>query len=66
MDVSRRKIAQTLAAMAAIRFDAVAQTAPVNSDVDLKAARDQIRGNAEQIAKVPVPMATEPAFRFRA
>lgn len=66
MDVSRRKAAQTLAALAAIQFDAVAQTPAADSDADLKAARDQLRANAEQIAKVPLPMATEPAFRFRA
>ena len=66
MEVSRRQLAGTLAAIAATRIDAAAQTSAADADADLKAARDQIRANAEQLAKVKLPMAVEPAFRFRA
>ena len=51
-----------LAAAAAVH--GAAQTP--SEDEDLKAAREQARNNAQQIAKVALPMATEPAFRFKA
>jgi hypothetical protein len=35
-------------------------------DADLDSAREQMKANAQQIAKVKLPMATEPAFHFRA
>jgi hypothetical protein len=44
----------------------VAAQTPSAEDEDLKAAREQARNNAQQIAKVVLPMATEPAFRFKA
>ncbi len=52
-----------LAAAAAVH-GAAAQTP--SEDEDLKAAREQARNNAQQIAKVALPMATESAFRFKA
>jgi hypothetical protein len=54
-----------LAGAAAAAQTGVSQTAPV-TDEDLKSAQDQMRANAEQIAKVKLPMATEPAFHFKA
>ena len=66
MEVSRRQLAGTLAAMVATQIDAGAQSSAADSDADLKSARDQIRNSAEQLAKVKLPMAVEPAFRFRA
>jgi hypothetical protein len=64
MAVTRRSLAKLLAG-AAVTQAAEAQTAaPANAD--LQTAREQMRANAEQIAKVKLPMATEPAFHFKA
>ncbi len=65
MDLTRRSLAKALAVAAAVRPSAVAQSAPP-VDADLQSARDQMRSNAQQIAKVKLPMATEPAFHFKA
>jgi len=35
-------------------------------DPDLDSAREQLKTSARQIAKVNLPMATEPAFHFKA
>jgi hypothetical protein len=53
-----------LAGAAVVQRSADAQTAP--ADADLQSARDQMRANTERIAKVKLPMATEPAFHFKA
>jgi hypothetical protein len=58
-----------LAGAAVARKAGVAQTdartaAPGNAD--LEAARELMRTNAQQIAQVKLPMATEPAFHFKA
>ena len=39
---------------------------PSNPEDELKAARDQNRQFSEQLAKFPLPMATEPATHFKA
>ncbi len=62
MDVTRRTLARMLAATAVVPVEAVAQT---DSDEPLKAARQDLRNQAQQLAKFPLPMATEPAFRFK-
>jgi hypothetical protein len=54
-----------LAGAAAAAQTGVSQTAPADNE-DLKSAQDQMRTNAQQIAKVKLPMATEPAFHFKA
>jgi hypothetical protein len=51
---------------AAVVQQAGAAQAPAPADADLQSARDQMRANAERIAKVKLPMATEPAFHFKA
>jgi hypothetical protein len=38
----------------------------VSREDDLKTARDLMAGNAALLAKVEVPIATEPAFSFKA
>jgi hypothetical protein len=43
----------------------VSQTAPA-ADADLDSARELLRTNVAQIAKVKLPMSTEPAFHFKA
>jgi len=58
-------LATTVPAAAAAA--AAAQTpSPAESDEDMRAVREQMRNNAQQLAKVSVPMATEPAFHFKA
>ena len=43
-----------------------AVSAPATPDEELKAARESLRANAEQLSKVKLPMATEPATQFKA
>jgi hypothetical protein len=38
---------------------------PKNPEEELKAARETAIKNAEQLAKVELPMSTEPAFHFK-
>jgi hypothetical protein len=40
--------------------------APSQGDADLESARELLRTNLAQIAKVKLPMATEPACHFKA
>ncbi len=66
--LTRRKL---FAATAAIPFAALAQevappTKTSSIDDDLKSARDAIANNAALLAKIEVPIATEPAFVFKA
>jgi hypothetical protein len=55
-----------LAALAATSKTGVSQTSQPASNADLESARGVMRSNIEQIAKVKLPMATEPAFHFKA
>ncbi len=64
MKITRRKWAAALAAPAAIAGGQTA--APEGADAELKAARDRLRAAAEALAQEDVPMATEPAFQFKA
>jgi hypothetical protein len=64
MALSRRGLAKAIAA-AAVAGKAQAQQAEAPNP-DLDSARQQMRSNVEQITKVKVPMATEPAFQFKA
>jgi hypothetical protein len=63
MQITRRAVAQLLAAATAISAEAAPQDA---SDDPVRRARDQFEKNAQAMAALKVPMATEPAFRFRA
>ena len=65
MDVTRRSLAKLLAVAAAAPQAGVSQ-APSQGDADLDSAREQLRTNLAQIAKVKLPMATEPACHFKA
>jgi hypothetical protein len=62
--VTRRSIARILAAAATVPQAATPQTPP--ADADLDSARAQMKTSAQQIAKVKLPTATEPAFHFKA
>lgn len=65
MDVTRRKLAQMLAAGVPIAAAPAQTPAPAEADDDLKIQREQMHNNAQQLGKVALPMATEPAFHFR-
>jgi hypothetical protein len=41
-------------------------TAQSDADEETRSAQDALRNNATQIAKVDIPMATEPPFHFKA
>jgi hypothetical protein len=67
--LTRREIATALSASAVLLGQTPAPPVPQNAlspDDELKAARDSIRQNSEQLAKFPLPMTTEPATRFKA
>jgi hypothetical protein len=64
MKITRRKLALVLAAPAGL-----AQTPPaqIQTAADpLEAAKDRIKANGDALSKESVPMATEPAFQFKA
>jgi hypothetical protein len=59
IQITRRKLAAAL-----ISSPALAQ-APAPAD-PLQAAKDRIKTTSDALAKEQVPMATEPAFQFKA
>jgi hypothetical protein len=63
MDVTRRTLAHMLAAAAAVPVVAAPQ-AP--SSDDSKTAHEQMLNTTQQLAKVSLPIGTEPAFHFKA
>jgi len=70
--LTRREIATALSVSSVLLGQTPASPPPVPQNVtlspddELKAARDSIRQNSEQLAKFPLPMTTEPATRFKA
>jgi hypothetical protein len=62
MKLTRRDLAAALLAPAAA---AQAQTTTPPGD-EVEAARARLKTNADALAKVDVPMSTEPAFSFKA
>jgi len=65
MKITRRKLAAALATAAALPAQTPQpQTAPAADD--LQTARDRMRANANALANQKLPMATEPAFQFKA
>ena len=64
MKLTRRKLAAALVSATAL---AAQQPQAANAPVDdLKAARDRMQANAVALTRTPIPMATEPAFQFKA
>jgi hypothetical protein len=53
-------------ALAAAAPQAGISQAPAQGDADLESARELLRSNLAQIAKVKFPLATEPACHFKA
>jgi hypothetical protein len=62
--LTRRKLAAALVTAAAVPAQTPPQTAPAGDDLNAK--RDLMRANAQAVANFSVPMATEPAFKFKA
>jgi hypothetical protein len=73
MNITRRNMAHMLAATTAIPAIAISAVvipaeaqAPADSDEETRSAHDLMRSNAQALAKVKLPMATEPAVHFKA
>ena len=64
MKLTRRKLATVLVSATAMAAQQP-QLVPA-PDNDLQAARDRLQTNAAALATTPIPMATEPAFQFKA
>jgi hypothetical protein len=64
MKLTRRKLATVLVSATAMAAPQIAP--PPTSADDLTVARDRLQANARALASVPIPMATEPAFQFKA
>lgn len=66
LKLTRREVALALGSVAlAAQTPPTAQTPlPSNPDEELKAVRETIQQNIQQLAKVDLPMATEPAVHF--
>ncbi len=65
MDISRRQLAGVMLAGTAVA-QGPQTTAPPSGDAQLEAARAERRTAAQIVARVPLPMTTEPAFQFKA
>ena len=63
MKLTRRKLATVLASATVA---AAQQPQPTQPDDLLKAARDRMEANRAALATPAIPMATEPAFQFKA
>jgi hypothetical protein len=71
---TRREIATALSTSAALLAQTPSPLPPqspasgstLSPDDELKAARESNRQNSEQLAKFPLPTATEPAAHFKA
>ncbi len=66
---TRRELAAALSTSAVVlarpQGQAPAQPLPASSDEELKASQAQLRANADQLDKFPLPMAAEPATTFK-
>jgi hypothetical protein len=64
--LTRRQLVATLAPAAALAQTAAPQTAPASPADELSAAQARLKANREALARLQVPMETEPAFQFKA
>jgi hypothetical protein len=62
--LTRRELAATLSATALL--PAAQTTARLSPADELQSARDRLKANMDAMAQQQVPMATEPAFQFKA
>ena len=65
MKLTRRELVAALGPAAAIAQTASAG-APANPADELKAAQARLKSNSDALAKLSVPIETEPAFHFGA
>jgi hypothetical protein len=63
---TRRQLALAISTSAIVLAQTPAPPLPSSPDEELKAVRETLRQNSEQLAKVELPMSTEPAVHFRA
>jgi len=64
---TRRQLAAALSASALLaQAPITSPPLPQNPDEELKAAKESIQRNSEQLAKFPLEMSTEPAVHFKA
>jgi hypothetical protein len=63
---TRRQLAAALSTSAVLLAQAPAPPLPSNPDEELKAVKESIQQNLQQLAKFDLPMSTEPAVHFRA
>jgi hypothetical protein len=66
MKLTRRKLARAVLIPAAAAMAQTPPALPRNPDEELKAARDRTKALGDALAQQNVPMATEPAFQFKA
>lgn len=64
--LTRRRLFAATAAVPFVALALEAQPKMTSRDEDLKNARDAIANNVALLSKVEVPIATEPAFVFKA
>ena len=66
---TRRELAAALSSSAVLlarpQAPSPVQALPANPDEELKASQAQLRDNAAQMDKFPLPMETEPATTFK-
>jgi hypothetical protein len=66
MKISRRRLAVSALVPAAAMAQNLSAQAPSEAPEELlKNARELVRRNGEALAKVAIPIATEPAFQFK-
>jgi len=66
MKITRRHLAAIAIASAAALAQAPQPAPAEDAEELLKAAREQVKRNGETLAGFKLPMATEPAFAFKA
>jgi hypothetical protein len=63
---TRRALGAILSTSAALIAQTPSLPLPSTPDEELKAVKDTIQQNSQQLAKFDLPMSTEPAVHFRA
>lgn len=66
MKLTRREVTAAMLAGQAVRLPGAQQATNQSADAELKAARERLKSNADALSAIKLPMATEPAFQFKA
>jgi hypothetical protein len=64
--ITRRSLAGVVAGASLLAQSPAVPPIPSTPEEELTAARNGLKANADQLAKVPLPMSTEPAAHFKA